>query len=59
MNNDAGQLVVTVKHCARCGEDHENLIFSLLANPQDEWKYWALCPDSHQPVLLKVTEDQK
>lgn len=46
-------LVTTVKACQRCGEEHWQLTFEPLANPADEWTYWALCPRTKQPILLR------
>ena len=39
--------------CARCGEVH-TLTFSLILNPLSEWQWWALCPKTYQPVLMKI-----
>lgn len=49
-------LVVTVRSCQRCGNDHVNLSFVPLDNPADEWDWWAMCPIKAQPILLKVNE---
>jgi hypothetical protein len=43
--------------CARCGRDHAQLEFASLANGQDGFTHWSLCPTSLQPVLLKMVEE--
>lgn len=52
--NNVGQMPVDISNCARCGEDHEQMIFSLLANASDEWKYFGMCPVTDQPVMLRI-----
>lgn len=49
--------LVNVKHCQRCGTNHNNLKFLELFNPVDDWKYWAMCPVMDQPILLKIRQD--
>lgn len=48
---------VNVHGCARCGVDHEMLRFLPLRNAPDEWQWFALCPNTQQPVMLKVDDD--
>lgn len=48
---------VTVHNCQRCGHDHAGMDFRPLPNPADEWKYWAVCPETQCPVLLRVEDD--
>lgn len=43
-----------VKSCARCGGDHDNLVFIKFTNPIDEWTHFALCPYNEEPILMKV-----
>ena len=33
---------------------HEGLVFRDLVNPADEWKWWAMCPVTQQPILAGV-----
>ena len=49
-------MVSKVWGCQRCGRDHEDLEFEELKNPADEWKFWAMCPLTNQPVLLCIVE---
>jgi len=46
--------------CARCGKDHGRLIFHRLTRPFDEedggWTFFATCPETKQPILMKDTE---
>lgn len=48
----------TVTGCARCGMEHKNLKFERLSNPADEWKWWSICPNTGQPILLKIVEGE-
>lgn len=47
----------SVRHCARCGGDHENVGFKPLTKPipgNDEsvlWTHWAPCPTNGEPIL--------
>lgn len=43
---------VDIKGCARCHGDHAKLDFEPLSNPTDKFAFWALCPETHQPLLL-------
>lgn len=52
-------IVVNVKACQRCGENHDGMVFSKLANPADEYTHWGVCPQKHQPVLLGFTREVK
>lgn len=50
-----------IKHCARCGQDHNKLGFDKLTYPIEDsdgtlWTHWAPCPANGEPILLKVTE---
>ena len=55
-----GFLTVDLKHCARCGGDHEQLVFRALTQPtHDGWTHWTPCPANGEPILLKETADEK
>jgi len=43
-----------VGRCARCGKDHAQLEFRPLANAPDEWTHWAMCPETNEPVLVRM-----
>ncbi len=53
-------VVMNVSNCARCGKDHDNLEFDKLTAPiasddgSEPWNYWAICPISGEPVLMRV-----
>jgi hypothetical protein len=55
-------LKIDVKHCARCQQDHNQLEFKeFTINPIEYsdgtvWNYWALCPVTQEPILLKIRE---
>ncbi len=56
------EVTYNVKSCARCGQDHDNLIFKKFKNPfifkNVEIEYWALCPICHEPILLHIISQQ-
>lgn len=55
-----GSLIVKkIISCARCGDDHLNVLFESLDHPFAPpeagglaWTYWAPCPLNGQPILL-------
>jgi len=49
--------VVTVHNCQRCQQDHDNLVFLPLANPADEWDWYATCPTTNQPIWMHFVEE--
>jgi hypothetical protein len=48
---------VDVTNCARCEMDHVDLEFQRLPNAADEWEYWAMCPNTNAPILMRVVSD--
>jgi len=52
-----------VSHCARCGKDHKDkIIFKEFLRPIVDsdgtvWNYWGKCPNSGEPILLKITNE--
>lgn len=48
--------VKNVRGCARCGQDHPTLKVLPISNPIDDFNYWGFCPNTYQPVLVKVME---
>ena len=59
---------IMVKNCARCGEDHDMVMFSPFARcpPDDDgWEgqvyatHFADCPTLHQPILMTIQEVQE
>lgn len=60
MDNDK-KLKMNIRKCARCGEDHDNLVFFALTRPFEtttlNYRYWAPCPTNGQPILCAVYED--
>jgi len=43
-------LITDIRNCARCGKNHNSLIFSPLDN-HDRYTHFAICPISGQPIL--------
>lgn len=50
-----GAIRLRVEKCARCGGDHdEPLTFAPLDRPNEAWTHWTMCPNSRQPIMLRV-----
>jgi hypothetical protein len=47
------KFIMSVKGCARCSGNHKNLEVFALANPPDDYTYYATCPKLGQPILVK------
>lgn len=56
-------IIKSITSCARCGNDHESLLFKEMKRPipdgEDDvpWTHWALCPVSKDPILLCIMQD--
>lgn len=48
---------VSVNNCARCSLNHDNIAFKKFIRHIDDFTYWAICPTTHEPILLNVVED--
>ena len=63
MDNEKSKIKTNIGSCARCGYDHADLEFKKFEqNPIEDsdgtvWNYWALCPVTGEPILLKVIEN--
>ena len=49
---------VDIKSCARCGDNHDRMIFYEFGKPIVDtdgtiWDWWGLCPKTGDPVLLR------
>jgi len=52
---NGGGITLRVEKCARCGGDHdEPLTFVPLDRPNEAWTHWTMCPNSRQPIMLRV-----
>lgn len=47
---------VDVKHCALCGQDHDQLPFQAFGRPCGEWTHWAMCPVANEPILCQIVD---
>jgi hypothetical protein len=50
-------IISSIKNCARCGGNHEDLVFNKLRRPTqtpEKWSHWASCPKTKEPILLRV-----
>lgn len=62
-----GTLIVSIKNCARCAEDHPDMTFHRLHRPmvvdfeldglegRRTYQYWAMCPKQQEPILMEVS----
>ena len=48
------KLITDVGNCARCGKDHKALTFLRLGRPIDEDTHWSICPETGEPILLRI-----
>ena len=47
-----------VRGCSSCGENHDGMQFTKLAEPDDEgYEYVGECPTTKQPVWMRHSED--
>lgn len=57
--DNSGQLVVNVKGCARCGQNHcisfSKFTKSPLACGDETYGYWGICPELKEPIVLRIT----
>ena len=57
MDDTAEVIIVSVKRCARCGGDHDNMVFKRLAKPVDMdgmCTHWVMCPTNQEPILMET-----
>lgn len=52
-------MAISITHCARCHQDHDYLWFERFGYPVIDgdgtvWDWWALCPVTHEPVLMRA-----
>lgn len=52
-----------IRGCARCGGDHDHLVFRIFSQPFAPreahgitWTHWAPCPATGDPILLSITD---
>jgi hypothetical protein len=58
---DDKSILVIVKSCARCGEDHTYLEFKLFTEPmviaEITFTHWAVCPVTKEPILMRIIDE--
>jgi hypothetical protein len=56
-------MTVSVKNCARCGRDHDRVNFERFTRPveieNEIFKYFGMCPQTDEPILMRVEEGEK
>ena len=53
---DGDELIVDVKSCARCEDDHNSILFRQFTRPAGEATYFAICPKTQEPILMNQNE---
>jgi hypothetical protein len=48
---------VMVEDCARCGGKHQ-VVFQKLRRDCEGWTHWASCPETGEPILMKIEDDE-
>ncbi len=48
------KMLVDVKSCQRCGENHAGVEFMELENATDDYDKYGTCPSTGQPIMLKI-----
>ena len=57
--NPTQSVPVNITGCKRCGGDHPRMEFHSVANSSDVFNWWATCPATGQPLLIKITEPEQ
>lgn len=48
-----------VDSCPRCGGEHGSMTFYELDRPADAFGWWALCPKTSEPLLLRARPNEQ
>jgi hypothetical protein len=48
-----------IGRCARCGADHADVEFMKLGRPAKEFGWWAPCPLTGEPILLRIKDEKE
>lgn len=49
-----------LRKCARCGKDHNfSILFKKFKIPINEWTHWGMCPNTKEPILLKLVDNKE
>ena len=52
------RVMIDITNWARCGDIHPQLEFHEFTVPSGEYTYWALCPNTGQPILMEIVENE-
>jgi len=55
-NQASAMVPIDVVKCARCGGDHGKLAFYKLTRAAKDFQWWSLCPNTGEPILMRVVE---
>lgn len=53
-----------IDNCARCGDDHADVVFKKLRRPIEDadgntlYTHWAPCPYTCEPILMRVIVEE-
>lgn len=45
-------MIIDVKNCARCGENHDRLDFRGFTRAHPTYSAWATCPETGEPIFI-------
>lgn len=48
------ELLVNIKNCARCGKNHDQLLFKVFTVPIEKNTHFAICPELNEPILCEI-----
>ena len=48
---------IEITNCARCGYDHKVTTYRFTQPPSTGHKFFAICPETFEPILVAVTGD--
>ena len=51
-------MVDILKNCARCGQDHTNVLFKSFGRKPNRYTHFATCPTTQEPILMIATPDE-
>ena len=63
LESDKKTVTVDLRSCARCGANHEQIVFTSFKQPIEDsdgtiWNYWGICPFNDEPILLRIGETE-
>jgi hypothetical protein len=51
---DANSFRTTITGCARCGQEHKNILVAKFGRPAGQYQWWAICPNTGEPIMIEI-----